>query len=317
MIMNFVVLAIGFILLIKGSEYMIDAASKLAKSLKIPAFIIGFTVVAFGTSTPELIVGILTGVSKTNQLTMGDVLGSAIANVALVIGIAVIIKTVHIEKAVLKKEIPLSLMIQIFLLILLLIGGVLSRTDGMILLTCFIIFLFYIFTRSKSSIYIDEEDICEYENTTVKKESLLKLVGILIISIASVVLGGNFVVNSSTGIARAFGISEYIIGVTIVALGTSLPELITTIISVIKGKDEIAVGNIIGSNIFNVLFVLGVSSFFHPIAKPQNIERDFIFVLGATVLLLLLSLRKKQLKKVSGIILLLYYFAYIVYKTML
>jgi len=311
---DFAIILFGFILLIKGSEYMIDAASKLAKSLKVPAFIIGFSIVAFGTSAPELIIGIVTGVSKTNHISMGDVLGSSIANIALVIAIAAIIKPIHIEKTIIIKEMPLMFAVQIFLLFIFFIGGVLSKIDGIILLLSFIVFLFYIYTRSKTSLHIDDEDINDQNNSITKKESRVKLIIILILSIASVVLGGNFVVVSSTGIARSFGVSEFIIGLTLVAVGTSLPELITTIIAIIKGKDEIAVGNIIGSNIFNVLLVLGVSSSINPIDKMKGVEWDFVFVFGSTILLFLLSFRKKQLKRYSGIILLIFYLSYLALK---
>ena len=314
MLKDIAFLLIGFVLLIKGSEFMIDSASKIAKEYKIPAFIIGFSVIAFGTSAPELTIGIITGITKTNSITMGDVLGSAIANIALVIGVAAILATIKIEKAVIKKEIPLSILTLGLLMLLLFIGGTLSRIDGIIMLGCFVVFLFYIFTRSKNSVYIDEEDIVKYDIKNPKKESKFRLAVIMLLSMAGVAFGGNFVVQSSTGIARAFGISEFVIGVTIVAIGTSLPELFTTIVAIKKNKSDIAVGNVIGSNIFNILLVLGLSAAIHPIPWEKGIQWDFLFALGATVLMLILSIRKKQIRKYFGIILLAYYVSYILFK---
>lgn len=314
MFKDIVLLLIGFALLIKGSEFMIDSASKIAKEFKIPAFIIGFSVIGFGTSAPELVIGIITGISKTNSISMGDVLGSAIANIALVIGVAATLATIKIEKAVLWKEIPLSMATMILLMILLAVGGTLSRIDGFILLGCFAIFLFYIFTRSKSSVYVDEKDVAKYKIKTPRKVSKLQLAGILILSMAGVAAGGNFIVQSSTDIARMFGISEFLIGVTIVAIGTSLPELFTTITAIMKNKSDIAVGNVIGSNVFNILFVLGTSSAIYPIPWENGIQWDFFFALGATVLMVLLSARNKQIKKYHGILLLLFYITYILFK---
>lgn len=314
MLKDIIFLLLGFVLLIKGSEFLIDSASKIAKEFKIPAFIIGFSVIAFGTSAPELTIGIITGITKTNSITMGDVLGSAIANIALVIGVAALLTTIKIEKAVIKKEIPLSILTMILLMVLLFIGGTLSQIDGIILLGCFIVFLFYVFTRSKNSVYVDEEDIKKYEIKIPKKISKLKLTVTMILSMAGVAAGGSFVVQSSMGIARIFGISEFVIGVTIVAIGTSLPELFTTIVAIIKNKVDIAIGNVIGSNIFNILFVLGTSAIIHPIPWESGIQWDFLYAFGATLLMLVLSFRKKQIKRYFGIILLIYYISYILFK---
>lgn len=314
MLKDLIILLVGFALLIKSSEYMIDSASNIAKVFKIPPFIIGFSVIAFGTSAPELIIGIITGISKTNQITMGNVLGSTIANIALVVGIAAIFKTIPIEKSIIRREIPLFILSKALLMLLLFIGDVLSRVDGVILLICFALFLFYIFNRLKASIDVDEEDTSKEISDSPRKQSNLILAAILLFSMAGVFLGGNFVVQSSTEIARAFGISELVIGLTVVAVGTSLPELITTIISMLKNKSDIAIGNIIGSNIFNILLVLGTSSVIHPIPLSKGIQWDFILGFGAAALMVLLSVRKNQLKRPVGIILLLYYLGYILLK---
>ncbi len=313
MIVNSVLIILGFILLIKCSDLMINSASTIAEELKVPAFIIGFSIIAFGTSSPELIIGIFSGITKTNNITLGTVLGSAVANVALVAGIAAIMSTIHIGKTILMKEIPLSILVQVLLLILLFLGGSLSRIDGAILLICFVAFLWYIFTRKKDTLYVDDDDISDYETTKRNNDSILKLSFILLGSLFGVTLGGALVVYSATEIARIFGVSEFVIGVTIVAIGTSLPELVTTITAIKKQKSDIAIGNIIGSNIFNILLVLGVSSTINPIVPDKGIIYDFIIVFGATILLVVLSIRKKQLKKLGGIILIGYYVFYIIY----
>ncbi|MHB1151140.1 MAG: calcium/sodium antiporter [Eubacteriales bacterium] len=315
MLKDILFLLLGFTLLIKGSEFMIDSASKIANKFKIPAFIIGFSIIAFGTSAPELTIGIITGITKTNSITLGAVLGSAVANIALVIGVAAILATIKIEKAVIRKEIPLSVLTMVLLMLLLFLGGTLSRTDGIIMLGCFLLFLFYIFARSKNSVYVHEENIVKYDINNPKKASIFQLAVILFLSMASIALGGNFVVQSSTGIARTFGISEFVIGVTIVAIGTSLPELFTTIAAINKNKADIAIGNVIGSNIFNILLVLGTSASIHTIPWENGIQWDFFFAFGATILMLLLSVRKRQIKKYFGIFLLAYYIIYILFKT--
>ena len=188
--MSFFLLILGFAALIKSADILIDSASKLAKMFAIPSFIIGFSVVAFGTSAPELVIGIFSGVSQSNLITLGDVIGSCIANIALIIGITAVIRPLAIDKSVLYREIPLSFCVQLLLLGMLIIGGVLSRIDAVILLVLFVVFLLYVFNRSKSLGIIGEEN---EENTTeaASKKSKLKLVGLLIISIIGVIIGGN------------------------------------------------------------------------------------------------------------------------------
>ncbi len=320
MIWNVFTLLIGFVLLIKSSEVMIDNAPKIATMLRVSPFIIGFSVVAFGTSAPELIIGIITGVSKTNQLTMGNVLGCVLTNGALVIGIAAIFKTISIDKAVIYREIPLSAGVLGLFMLLLFLGGMLSRIDGLILLVCFVGFLVYLLTRSKGSFTHDEEiahgvDKEEAAGDQKQKHKILPFI-YLVLSIAGVIIGGNFVVQGSTEIARFFGLSEFLIGVTIVSVGTSLPELVSTLIAMKKNRSDIAIGNIIGSNIFNILFVLGVSAAIHPIGMMKGIQWDFLLAFVPILLLFFLSLRKKELKRYGGVILFAYYILYILWKVL-
>ena len=311
--MNFLLLAIGFAALIKSADILIDSASKLAKIFGIPSFIVGFSVIAFGTSAPELVIGIFSGIGQSNLITLGDVIGSCIANIALITGLTAVIRPLTIDKSVLYTEIPLSFGVQLLLFGALFIGGVLSRIDAIILLILFAAFLFYIFRRSKSLGLAAEES----ENTTeAGGAAKVKPIILLIVSIIGVLIGGNLVVNSSTAIAHRFGMSDVLIGSTIVALGTSLPELVTSIVAALKKQSDIAVGNIIGSNIFNILFVLGVSSLIHPIPKTPGISTDILFMLSATLIVFFIPLRRKEVSGIGGILLLLFYSSFMVYKVL-
>mgnify|MGYP000031661763 CR=1 FL=1 len=316
--MSFLLLVIGFALLIKSADILIESASKLAKLFAIPPFIVGFSVIAFGTSAPELVIGIFSGIKQNNLITLGDVIGSCIANIALIIGVTAVIHPLTIDKSVLYKEIPLSFFVQLLLFILLTLGGVLSMIDAVILLILFAVFLFYIFNRSKdlgiTDLKNEGEDVKEAEIHTVN--SKVKLVGLLLISIIGVIIGGNLVVNSSTEIAHMFGLSDVLIGVTIVAIGTSLPELVTSIVAALKKQSDIAVGNIIGSNIFNILFVLGISSFIHPIPKVAGLNLDILTMTFATLLVFLIPLRRKVISKLGGTMLLALYIAFMIYKVL-
>ena len=312
--MSFILLIVGFGVLIKSADILIDSASKLAQLFAIPSFIVGFSVVAFGTSAPELAIGIFSGIKHNNLITLGDVLGSCIANIALIIGICAIIRPITIEKSILYKEIPISFCVQFLLLIMLTIGGVLSKIDAIILILLFILFLFYIYNRSKNTtdVLIKNEIEIKEDSETSK----IKLVALLVISIIGIILGGNLIVNSSTTIAHMFGLSDVLIGVTVVAIGTSLPELVTSIVAAIKRQSDIAIGNIIGSNIFNILLVLGVSSFIYSIPKTEGINVDIFVMLFVTLVAFLVSLRRKEISKLSGILLLTLYVLYMTYKVL-
>jgi cation:H+ antiporter len=365
--MSFVLLIVGFVLLIKCADILIDSAARLAHLLAIPSFIIGFSIIAFGTSAPELAIGIFSGIREANQITLGDVVGSCIANIALIIGITSIIHSLHIEKSVLYKDIPISFAMQLLLAVLLLSDGVLSRIDAAVLLALFVAFLAYIFKRSKELRPASEEAAPEQiekpalvgedipgpgrieraeegeaeeaaeaaeaeeaeelieaamemeesklkDSVEVKEHSVLKLAGWIAVSLVGIIGGGNLIVNSSTEIARMFGLSDVLIGLTVVAIGTSLPELVTSVVAALRKQSDIAVGNIIGSNIFNVLFVLGASALIHPIPTVGGIAADFAFMLAATCGIFILSLRRKRVGKAGGIALLVLYAAFMAFK---
>ena len=326
--MNFLYLIIGFIFLVKGADLLVGSASKLAKLLGVPSFIVGITVVAFGTSAPEAVIGIFSAIKQTNQITLGNVIGSSIVNVALAIGITSIILPLEIERETTQKEIPFLLAVQVLLFVLVSTGTLISRIEGMFFLLVFALFVFYISIKYKRIYsYIEnsnqdslgqqqKEKMPEDESVgsnKVQKKIVLKLLGVLVLGLAGMVIGGNLIVDSSTSIAQMFGLSETLIGLTVVALGTSLPELVTCIVAAVRKEAGIAVGNIIGSNIFNIVFVLGVSSVINPI-KAVGVSVDIIIVAMLTCILLAFAHFKKKTTRVGGIILIATYIAYIVYK---
>jgi cation:H+ antiporter len=270
--MAFLLLVIGLALLVFGADHMVAAAAKLAHSFGISKLIIGLSVVAFGTSAPEAAIGIISGIDRTNTLTLGDVIGSSIANIALIVGVSAIIYPIKTQSTTLTREIPISLAVQFVFSVFLISGSGISRVEAFSLLLAFAVFVFYLAhsTRIAHQLFrdtLEETAVAEFNaesepNKLVKarwKNSLLSLFGLIM-----VLTGANLVVRSATTIADSFGVSEAVIGVTIVALGTSLPELAISVLSAIRKEHELLVGNIIGSNIFNVLLVIGLSGAIYP-----------------------------------------------------
>lgn len=322
--LNVLLLLAGFALLIKGADLLVDSASKLARIFHVSAFIIGLSVVAFGTSAPESAIGIFSAARQANELTLGDVVGSSIVNVALIIGISALILPLAVEKSTLLREIPMSLLVQVILLVMSLTFGLISRLEAGILLALFALFLYYIITRPRednaildADIKLEEmveEELHQEEEPETRRKKIIRYSILFVIGLAGLVLGGNLVIESSISIAHGLGMSETLIGLTIVAFGTSLPELVTCIMAALKKESDIAIGNIIGSNIFNVLFVLGLSCLIHPIPVAAGTWLDILVMIGSTLLLLLLAAIKKSVTRLGGALLLAYYVVYITYK---
>lgn len=313
--MTFILLIVGFILLIVGANYFVDASSSIARIFKIPSMIIGLTIVAFGTSSPELAVNISAILKGSTNIAIGNVVGSNIVNILLILGITAIIKPVNLTTNTLKKEFPFLLISTLALYILALdifkSGPIseLSRFDGVILLILFCMFFYYLITSTIRSNQSSENT----KEEPIKKASLPKSILISILGLAGIILGGDLVVNQSVVIARNFGISERIIGLTIVAIGTSLPELVTSVIAATKNESEIAIGNIIGSNIFNILFILGVSSSIKALPVDSGNYLDIIVLVFATIITYILSITKKKVSRYEGTFLSISYIAYIAY----
>lgn len=306
-VLNFLILAAGFVLLIKGADVFVDGASGIATKFKIPQIVIGLTIVAFGTSAPEAAVSITSGLKQSAGLAVGNIVGSNILNILLILGVCAVLTPVPVQKNTFKYEIPFVIVITIILGILGYIGGSLNFIDGLILLAIFALFFVYLIRISKEG--GDEEGENKYGN-----KGIPFLIGITLLGLVMIVGGSQLTVNSAKAIAAAFGMSERLIGLTIVAFGTSLPELVTSTIAAKKGNADIAIGNIVGSNIFNILFVLGITSLITTVDYSPNFYLDTVIAtLAAVMLFVCVANKERKLNRVGGIVMLASYAVYFVY----
>ncbi len=311
MILNIVLLIVGFILLIKGADVFVEGASKVAAMLNIPQIVIGLTIVAFGTSAPEAAVSIASSFKGTAGIAIGNIIGSNIANVLLILGVSGIIGVLTIKKNTYFIETPFVILITIVLLTLGYLGGSISKLDGCILWAFFLVFLFYLYRLTKKGDDTAVDDIPELD----ENDRLWKLIIMIVLGIVCVVVGSQVTVDSASYIAKEFGVADRIIGLTIVSIGTSLPELVTSVSASFKGKNDIAIGNIIGSNIFNILFVLGTASLVAPQGIPfaSSFIIDGVISIGAIILFMLFIGKDMKLKKYGAFLMLISYISYIIY----
>lgn len=318
--MDYILLIIGFVLLIKGADFFVDGSSSVAKILKVPTIIIGLTVVAFGTSMPELSVSVTAALRGSNDLAVSNVLGSNIFNLLVVLGCCALVKSVAAKWSLLKKEFPFSILITIILLlvdsdfsIMKILDGnqgfVLGRWAGLLFL---ILFVLYIYATVKSALR-SRAEAKDMEEEEYKMMSPLKSGIYIVIGLIGIVWGGNLVVDSASNIALTFGWSQTFIGLTIVALGTSLPELVTSVVAARKGENDLAVGNVVGSNIFNILLILGVSSFITPITLDVTAVYDTIILIIASIVVYVSAISKREIQRKEGILFLVCYFAFFLY----
>ena len=335
--MNYIILLLGFVLLVKGADIFVEGSSTIAKILRIPPLIIGLTIVAFGTSAPEAAVSITAALNGQNGMAMGNVVGSNIFNLLMVVGISGFIKTLSVDKAIISKEFPFLLLASILLFVLTFdvslqatTTNVLSRGDGLVLLMFFIIFMYSLLKvalNSMSHSSLEETSISydslsvEYSDGTLVKEDtnskiLIRNILASIFGIILIILGGNMVVSSASTIASDFGVSDQLIGLTIVSIGTSLPEFVTSIIAAIKGESSIALGNVIGSNMFNILFVLGASATISPMSINPMLFVDTLFMIFVTLITYLFAIQKRDINKVESAILVIMYIGYMAYLLM-
>lgn len=324
--MHYIFLMIGLAMIVKSADILIDSTAKIAKRYGVSSFVIGITVIAFGTSAPELAVGIVSGVSHTNQLTLGNIIGSSYSNTALIVGISALVMPLRVKDSVLRREIPMLIGIQIALGGMMFINGILSRLNGVILLTGFMLFLLYIIKDSRKSLKIQfdaqgdidtDSDGNQIPREIVQKEagtSIIKLYVFSALSLAGLFLGGRLTVDSSTQIAESLGLSETLIGLTVVSLATTMPELITSVMAALKKEPDIVLGNCIGSNIFNILLVLGLSSLISPIPVEPTLWIDTGVMILLTAFVFIVSWMQKAVRRTSGILLLIFYGGYITYK---
>lgn len=306
-VLQLVLLALGFVMLVKGADLFVDGAAGVALRLGIPQLVIGLTIVAMGTSAPEAAVSISAAMKGSADITIGNIVGSNILNVLIILGISSIITSLAVSKTTIKYETPFMIFVTLLLLVLGLDGKI-SLVDGIILWAFFIVYLGYMFILTKKHPEMADESEGEIKDMSVPKALFWIILGLVLI-----IAGSNFAVESASELARSFGLSERFIGLTIVALGTSLPELFTSVSAARKGNADIAIGNIVGSNIFNILFVVGTSSLIIPVTFASAFIIDTLIAAGAAVLLLVCCLRKQRLGRFSGILMLVAYAAYFMF----
>jgi cation:H+ antiporter len=313
--LQYVLLVVGFMLLIKGADLLVDGASSVGRKLNISDLVIGLTIVAFGTSSPELFVNIFASIKGNTDIAIGNILGSNIANIFLILGVSAVIFPLAVGKGTVWKEIPLSLLAALLLGVMAndrLIDdsdtSALSRIDGLVFLAFFVIFMYYSFGIAKRIEGIDD-------HMPQKQYSLLKSMLLIIAGLVGLGVGGNWIVGAAVHIASGLGVSQSLIGLTIVAVGTSLPELATSAVAAYKKNAEIAVGNIIGSNIFNIFFVLGLSAVIKPLPFNPGSNIDIGAVILASLLLFLWMFtgKKRSLDRWEGVIFLILYCSYITF----
>ena len=291
--MSWLLLIVGFIFLIKGADLFVDGASSIARKLNVSSLVIGMTIVAFGTSAPEAAVSISAAVTGDNEIALGNVIGSNIFNLLVVVGVSAIFKPVLVDRPVLKRDYPYNLFATALVILLSLsfaksgLCGTVGRVDGFILLVFFVIFMTY-------TIYYAFKEKTTDSDNIVKKPVLYSII-ICIIGILAIVFGGTWVVDAASDIAEGFGVSQTVIGLTIVAIGTSLPELVTSIVAAAKGESDIAIGNVIGSNIFNLLFILGMSTAIHPISVDVFALSDIAFLMAVSLIVYMLMSKRKKI----------------------
>ncbi len=313
MIINILMIVIGFILLIKGADFLVDGASGIAKKFHIPEIIIGLTIVSIGTSMPELFVSITSALNGYEDMAIGNVIGSNLCNLLLILGLSAAITPVIFKKETKFIEIPMCLGVTIIFTILCNIGNGISRIDATILLALFLGFIIYtIIMAKKGEAFdgIDEENRSEEENEKTRK-TIINIIYV-ILGIVALKFGGDFVVEHSEKIARMFNISEKIISLTIIAIGTSLPELVTSVTAAIKHNSDIAIGNIIGSNIFNILLIIGASAMIAPIKYNPTYNLQMGILIVSTIVLCIFPYtdRKDEMTRSNGITYLMLYALY-------
>lgn len=306
MVWSVVLLVAGFVLLIKGADFFVEGSSSVAKTLKVPSIIIGLTIVAMGTSLPECAVSITASIGGNNALAVSNVVGSNIFNLMVVCGLAALFNPLKAEKSTLKHEFPFSILCAALLLICGFLSMELGRADGIILLAVFVCFLVWM-VRSAMQARANAGDE-EYEVLPMWKCIVFILGGVIAIK-----FGGDFVVDGASAIAARLGLSENLIGLTIVACGTSLPELVTSVVAAKKNELDMALGNVIGSNIFNILFVLGVAATISPIAFIMENVVDIVILIAMSMMAWMFTATKQKLERSEGTVMLLVYAGYLVY----
>lgn len=309
-VLPYIILIVSFFFLVKGADFFVEGSASIAKKLRIPDIIVGLTIVAMGTSAPELAVSVTASLSGSNDISIGNVVGSNLFNILFVLGLSAVILPITVDRSMFKRDFPMLMITAAGLpLIALLSGNKIGVIGGIILL---ILFVLYIFLAVRSALAYRKEHP-EEQGEEIKVLSWWRSILYVSGGLAAIIISGNFVVDSATQIARQLGLSEAIIGLTIVAIGTSLPELVTSAVAAKKGNSDIAIGNVVGSNIFNVLLILGTTAVITPFSVSIESFADQIVLLGISILLLIFSRLGYKIGRGKGIIFLLLYVAYTVF----
>lgn len=309
--MSYVILVLGFVLLTKGADFFVEGAAAVAKKLRIPTFIIGMTIVAMGTSAPECAVSITASLKNNNELAVSNVVGSNIFNLMVVCGICAVVAPLVVEANVLKREFPFSILVAVLLMGLGVVGMSVGRIDGAILLAVFVVFL-YTMVRSAQKSRAQKRDSVQNEEE-IQDLSTVKCILYIIGGLAAIVLGGDWVVDGASVIAKSFGMSQNLIGLTVVAFGTSLPELVTSFVAARKNQADMALGNVIGSNIFNILLILGLASVISPLSFNMENIIDIVILVIMSIEVYIFAKKDYDLRKTEGFIMLVEYAIYVVY----
>jgi cation:H+ antiporter len=311
MLLNIILLLVGFALLIKGADYLVLGASALARRFNISELVIGLTVVAFGTSMPELVVNLVSALEGHTDVAFGNIIGSNLFNLLFILGLSAVILPITIQRSTIFKEIPYSIIAAVVLLLLandhLFTGNRPNQVgfvDGLILLVFFMLFMFYIFKNMRN----DDPELA----VSKKKYALWQIVIMIVVGLAGLIIGGKLSVDNAVEIALSLGISERIIGLTIIAAGTSLPELATSAVAAYRRNSDIAIGNVVGSNIFNIFFILGITAIIRPLGYQLTFNIDTTILIGGTILLLFFTYtgKKARIDRWEGIVLLSMYVIY-------
>lgn len=304
-----ILLIIGFVLLVKGADFFVEGASDIARKLGIPSVVVGLTIVALGTSLPELSVSVTAALKGSNDIALGNVTGSNIMNLLVVVGVAAVIRPVHVQKSVMKRDYSMALVMEFLLLLCsaeLIFGkqGTLTRFDGILLLAVMLGYMFFLIRHAVRNRIA--------ENFGISRPIPISIL-FCVIGAAAIIGGGQLVVDSATDLAYRLGMSETLVGLTIVAIGTSLPELVTSVVAARKGESDIALGNVLGSNILNVGFILGLSSIIHPIAVDMLNLYDMLILIVVSVLFFIPLWKQERVSRLSGAGMLLVYLVYMAY----
>ncbi|MBR5796358.1 MAG: calcium/sodium antiporter [Erysipelotrichaceae bacterium] len=303
--MDIIFLVIGIFFLVKGADLFVDGASSIASNIKIPTIIVGLTIVAFGTSAPEAAVSITAALAGSNEIAISNVVGSNIFNLMMVVGAAAMIMKMHVQISIIKEDFPILIVASLLLVVFCLTGSSISRIEAIIFLLGIIAYV----VRCVMTALKDRDNL-EVEPA---KYSTIMAVLLGILGMAGIVLGADFVVDGASSIAKALGVSETMIGLTIVSIGTSLPEFVTSVVAARKGEVDLALGNVIGSNLFNILFILGLSGTIIPIPFASSMNIDIFIMLGCTLFVYLIAKTKKSFGFASGLVMVLLNIAYLVF----